>query len=157
MKRTALILALGLTASGAFAASHGQMGGHFIESWDLNEDGQVTLAEATERRSDVFASFDSDDNGVLSSEEYDLFDEARANDMAENGLKGQGQGQGHGNGQGQGKRMSPAQGMQRAFNDADKDGTVTQQEFMDGTADWFAMVDRSGDGVVTTEDFGPRG
>ena len=138
---TAAIIAFGFAAS----AQQGQSGSHFIENWDLDEDGQVSLAEATERRSDVFASFDSDDNGVLSPGEYDLFDEARANDMKENG---QGQGKGKGN---------PANGMRRQFTDTNGDGMVSEGEFMGSVPAWFERMDKNGDGVVTVADFGKRG
>lgn len=133
--------ALLLTATQTLAAG-GVPGGHFVENWDLNEDGKVTLEEATERRGDVFLTFDADDNGILNAEEYDLFDEARANDMKENGM-------GHGKGKG-----NPANGMLREFTDANKDGEVTRAEFMDSVPAWFARMDKNGDGGVTTDDFG---
>jgi hypothetical protein len=57
-------------------------GTHFMENWDLDGDGQVTFAEAEERRGDIFTMFDQDEDGLLSSEEYDLFDETRAAEMA---------------------------------------------------------------------------
>ena len=87
---TAALIALGAMAH----AQQGSPGLHFIENWDLDGDGQVTLAEATERRGDIFVTFDADDNGVLSPEEHDFFDEARANDIKENGM---GKGMGRGN------------------------------------------------------------
>ena len=117
-------------------------GQHFIESWDSNADGQVTLEEATERRSDVFASFDQDDDGYLDAEDYKLFDEARANDQADNKT-------GHGAG-----NQNAANGMTLAVNDVDGDGKVSLSEFLGRTADWIAKLDKNGDGVVTTEDFG---
>lgn len=140
MKRV-IAFALALSASAALASGHGNPGGHFIENWDLNSDGSVTLEEATERRSDVFASFDADENGVLSAEEYDLFDEARANDMKENGM---GMGKSKGN---------PANGMMRKFTDANGDGEVTQDEFMASVPAWYAKIDKNGDGTVTADDF----
>lgn len=133
--------ALFLIASQSFAAE-GVPGGHFVENWDLDDDGKVTLAEATERRGDIFLTFDSDDNGVLDTEEHALFDEARANDMKENG-------QGHGKGKG-----NPANGMLRKFTDANGDGDVTRAEFMNSIPAWYARMDKNGDGGVTTDDFG---
>ena len=142
---TAALIALGAMAH----AQQGSPGLHFIENWDLDGDGQVTLAEATERRGDIFVTFDADDNGVLSPEEHDFFDEARANDMKENGM-GQGMGKGMGRG-------NPANGMLRQFTDANGDGQVTRDEFMAAVPGWYARMDRNGDGTVTAEDFGPRG
>lgn len=149
MTRT-LALLLALAASPVLASSHGQgngqgqgnPGAHFIENWDLNGDGHVTLEEATERRGDVFLTFDADENGVLDGEEHDLFDEARANDMKENGM-------GHGRG-----KNNPANGMLREVTDANGDSQVTREEFMNAVPAWFAKMDRNGDGVVTTDDFG---
>ena len=40
--------------------------------------------------------------------------------------------------------------------DDDGDGRVTLAEFLGVTEAWFAGVDRNGDGVITTDDFGPR-
>lgn len=141
---TALALAATLTTTALATAQEGGAGAHFIENWDLDGDGQVSLAEATERRGDVFAAFDADEDGVLSPDEHDLFDEARANDMRENGMGG-------------GGRRNPANGMLRAVTDADGDGQVTRNEFMQALPAWYENLDRNGDGTVTAEDFGPRG
>ena len=50
-----------------------------VQNWNGN--GRVTLEELIEKRGDVFYAFDSDENGELSAEEYDYFDEARKADM----------------------------------------------------------------------------
>ena len=152
MKRILLLtaaIALGTTA----IAQQGNPGAHFLENWDMNEDGQVTLAEASERRSDIFASFDGDENSVLSAEDYAAFDEARASnhDPKERGGHGNGNnGQGNGNGNGQ---IRGEQGLTLQYNDINKDGQVSQDEFMARTSDWFAQFDRNGDGIITTADF----
>ena len=141
-----IILTTGLItpflAAMAFAQP-GVPGGHFIENWDLDGNGAVSLQEAEERRGDVFASFDSDEDGYLSAQEYILFDEARANDMQNNGAQ-----------HGQGMMVRAADGMRLQANDGDGDGRVSQAEFITATADWIAKLDRDGDGVVTTDDFG---
>jgi len=120
-------------------------GAHFIENWDLDGNGAVTAEEARERRSDVFASFDANDDGFLDAEEYELFDEARALDQAENEPQGMGRG-----------NRNPANGMRLEVNDTDGDGKVSRDEFLDNAPAWIEMVDRNGDGVVTQADFGPR-
>lgn len=120
-------------------------GEHFIENWDLNGDGAVSAEEARERRSDVFASFDADDDGYIDAEEYKTFDEARALDQEQNGDHGMGRG-----------RNNPANGMRLEANDADGDGRVSREEFLDRAASWIRNIDRNGDGVVTTADFGRR-
>ena len=135
--KTAMV-AIGILASGAAMAE--MPGEHFIENWDLNEDGEVTAEEAAERRSDVFAAFDSNEDGILDAEEYVLFDQARAEDQ-----KGR-----------PGRRHGPARGMTLEANDVDGDGAVSEDEFIGRTAEWIARIDRDGDGVVTLADFGPR-
>ena len=70
--------------------------------------------------------------------------------------QGMGQGSGQGNGQGLGHGMGgEEQGMGRVFNDVDGDDRVSREEFMARVPDWFAMMDRNGDGGITTSDFGP--
>ncbi|MGP6087298.1 EF-hand domain-containing protein [Antarctobacter jejuensis] len=141
-----LALALALTAAPAFA-QRGNPGAHFVENWDLDGDGAVTVAEATERRGDVFSSFDANDDGFLDAQEYVLFDEAREEDMKNNAV-------GHGGGLGRGGMMRAADGMLLVHNDADGDGKVSREEFTTNAAAWIAQMDRTGDGVVTTDDFG---
>lgn len=143
MFKPLLVAALALNATAALA-QQGNPGSHFIENWDLNADGEVSLEEVQERREIVFGMFDDDQNGFLDSAEYDNFDEVRAEDMAQNAG-------GHGNRRG-GDRMN--QGMMRAFNDTDGDGRVSLEEFTSKAGDWFAMMDRNGDGSVTAADFG---
>lgn len=153
MIRTALhslavaALAGALASPLAAAGADGQQvpGAHFIENWDLDEDGQVTLAETTQKRADIFYMFDQDENGSLDDAEYDLFDETRQADIDANagGPKGQMRGLN--------------QAMMRDFNDRDSDGSVTEAEFLEGAADLFLQMDRNKDGVITTADFGPPG
>lgn len=142
MKTTIVTLALLLLTSPVLAQNQ-EPGGHFITSWDVDGDGEVGLEDITIRRGDVFVTFDADENGALDAEEYVLFDEARANDVANNG--------GHGNGQGM-RRAS--EGMTLAFNDTDQDGEVSRAEFMAQAEAWMVLLDRNADGSVTTADFG---
>ena len=58
-------------------------GSHFIENWDLDGNGSVSLKEITQRRGDVFGMFDQNRNGHLDAAEYVLFNETRAADNAE--------------------------------------------------------------------------
>ena len=135
-----------LLATTAFASGNGggNPGAGFLDEWDMSGDGQVTVEDVASRRSDIFVSFDADDNGVLDAEEYAFFDEARAtsHDGEEKG--------GHG-----GDRKA-AVGMTLEFNDVDGDGSVTLEEFIGQSAAWLALVDRNGDGIVMANDFGPN-
>ncbi len=133
------LVGAGLLASAAFAAP----GDHFIENWDLDADGAVTLSEVETRRGDVFYTFDADENGVLDAEEYAMFDEARANDMQNE--------PGHGR---SGTMGRAAEGMTLVFNDTDGDGAVTEAEFMAHSKAWLALIDRDGNGAITSADFG---
>jgi len=139
----ALAALLTLGTGTAYAQEPGE---HFIENFDDNGDGQVALDEVRSKRADIFYMFDQDENSVLDSAEYDLFDETRAADQAEQGE----QREGRGNGQ-------VGEGMTREVTDLDGDGAVTQAEFLSATDAWFSHKDRNGDGVLTTADFGPRG
>lgn len=141
MKRI-LLLSAAIALGTAALAQQGNPGAHFIENWDMNEDGQVTLAEASERRGDIFTTFDEDDDGLLSASDYALFDEARGNNK---------QGRNRGQGRGQDREN---QGMTIDFNDVNGDGQVSRDEFTARTKDWYAQMDRNGDGSITTADFG---
>jgi len=126
-------------------AAQGAPGSHFIENWDLNADGTVTLAELEEKRGDVFYMFDADENGMLNADEYASFDEVRAADMENQGDHAQG------------KMGRVQEGMQMTFNDANGDGQVSEAEFFAKAADWLTIIDRDESGDVTSADFGPRG
>ena len=141
MKRLTLTAALLIPL--AAIAGEERPGSHFIENWDLNGDGVVTLAELTERRGDVFYTFDSDDDGILTAEEYSYFDDARKADMESQSAHAQ-------------SKMGKAQkGMTLAFNDINQDGEVARDEFLAQAAAWLALIDRDGSGDVSVSDFGP--
>jgi hypothetical protein len=141
MKFASLTL-IAVFAAAPALAQQGQPGTHFIESWDGDMDGIVTLEEVTLRRGDVFAMFDANEDGLLDVEEYVVFDETRALDMENNG------------GHGQGAMMRAGEGMTLVFNDVDADGAVSLAEFLGQAPAWIAMMDGNGDGVITTADFG---
>ena len=142
--KTFLITTLSATALLATAASAaGTPGSGFITNWDTDANGAVSLAEVAEKRVDVFYTFDEDGDGIITAEEYVAFDEARAADQ-ENESQGNGGG-GHG---------KASVGMTLEFNDVDGNGEVTMEEFTGQSAAWFAILDRNGDGEVTTADFG---
>ncbi|RKT30972.1 Ca2+-binding EF-hand superfamily protein [Roseovarius halotolerans] len=133
-------LCLAICASAAQAQDG--PGQKFMSNWDLDGDGAVTLSEARAMRENIFAAFDSDEDGNLSSDDYDMFDAARANDMASVTPEGRA------------PMRRVAGGLKREVTDLDHDGTVTLSEFLDSTAAWHEAIDTNGDGVVTPQDFG---
>jgi len=140
-----LLLASAMLATTiATVSAQGVPGAHFLENWDLNQDGKVSLEDAAERRSDIFTMFDTDENGELSGQEYELFDTTREEDAELNA-----------GGHGQGGMRRAQQGLTLEFNDVDENGVVSKDEFVSKTADWLALIDRNDDGTVTVEDFGP--
>lgn len=143
MKTTQLILPALLLVAGTAAAQQNPAAARFMENWDLDGDGRVTVEEAIEMRNDVFYTFDADEDGMLNAEEHEMFDAARENDVNEMP-------------EGPPRAMIQmiADGMSRPVNDANGDGTVTGAEFEAGAAAWLAKVDSNGDGVVTIDDFG---
>jgi EF hand domain-containing protein len=145
MRHYLLATALILGASSAMAGSHAVPGAHFIENWDLDGDGQVSAAETTEKRDQIFVMFDQDEDGALNAAEYDLFDNTRRTDIEENA------------GGRKGPMKTVDEAMSRDFNDLDADGSVTRGEFQAQSETFFGMIDRNGDGVVTGADFGRGG
>ena len=158
MKRTLFFAALTMALTGGAFAEAGNPGAHFVQNWDDDGDGVVLLEEAKMKRDNLFTTFDADEDGKLTPEEYVAFDEMRAADqdaMREEMGAMAGGGMGQGMGQGKGKGMMRAEGgMNRGFNDTDGDGLVSREEFVSRTPDWFAMMDSDGNGKITEDDFG---
>lgn len=143
MKLISSLTAFALVLStGAGIAQQNPAAVRFLENWDLNKDGIVTVEEATEMRNDVFYTFDSDENGELNDEEHQMFDEARDNDVNEMP-------------EGPPRRIIQmiADGMSKPVNDANGDGVVTGAEFEAGAAIWLQSIDKTGDGIITIDDF----
>lgn len=145
MRHYLLATALILGASSAMAGSHAVPGAHFIENWDMDGNGEVSAAETAEKRAQIFAMFDQDENGVLDSAEYDLFDATRKADIEANA------------GGGKGPMAKVDTAMSRDFNDLNSDGAVSQAEFSDRSDTFFKMIDRDSSGAITSADFRPGG
>ncbi len=148
MKTTLTIAAVALGLSAPLAAAGEVPGAHFVEAWDLNGDGHVSLEDAREQRANVFAMFDANEDGVMDASEFATFAEHRAEDAKDHGEAG-----------GEAameRRRKMGEGMGLAFNDANGDGKVTLEEFIAGTEAWLALIDRNGDGKVDLSDFGKK-
>ena len=144
VRSISLVVAASLTASAALA-QQGVPGGHFIENWDADSDGAVTLAETETKRADLFRMFDMDGDDSLDAEEYGLFDETRRADMDANA-----------GGAGKGPMQRVEDGLMFGYNDVDGDGAVSSAEFVGRSAAWFADFDADADGRITPADFAPR-
>ena len=139
--KTFLITTTSAALLATSVAAGGTPGQGFIENWDDDANGAVTLAEVSEKRENVFYTFDEDGDGVITGAEYVAFDETCAADQANEG----------GNGGGHGKASV---GMTLEFNDVNGDGNVSFEEFTGQSEAWFAILDRNSDGEVTSADFG---
>ena len=148
MRKSSLLVASIAIAMALPAIAQNQPGAHFIENWDLDENGFVSIEEARERRGDIFTTFDTNEDDILTADEYVQFDEAREADMQENRI---GEGKVMGKGMGE---QGPAMSMTLENADLDGDGEVTRAEFLDGVDLWFPQQDRNGDGILTMDDFG---
>ncbi len=148
MKTTLTIAAVALSLSATVATAGEVPGAHFVEAWDMNGDGYVSLADAQEQRANVFAMFDENEDGVMDASEFATFAEHRAEDAQDHGEAG--------GDAAKERRKNMGKGMGLAFNDANGDGKVTLEEFVAGTEAWLAMIDRNGDGKVDLSDFGKK-
>ena len=143
----AMVLGLALSAGSALAQVPGE---RFMQVWDLDGDGKVTLEEAKTQRADIFNAFDRNSDVRLDAEELQALDAAREAEQADRPSPGRRLGLG---GKGQGMKAA-GEGLSHAKLDENGDGTVSGAEFVSGTAAWHARLDRDGDGVVTSDDFG---
>nr|WP_321457739.1 hypothetical protein [uncultured Cohaesibacter sp.] len=111
----------------------------FVDSWDSDEDGIVTLQEAKDGRNTYFDSLDENEDGIVVAAEFSAFltNIKMPPEDATNGQRG-------------------LFGMTLSFNDANKDGRVDREEFLNQTVVWLNVMDRNGDGKVSNDDFGPR-
>lgn len=112
----------------------------FMDGWDDDGNGVVTLEEANERRIDLFDALDENEDGQIVAREFTEFLESQKEPDGEETT---------------GKRA--LFGMTLAFNDTNKDGFVTKAEFISQTQAWLSGMDRNRDGKVSKADFGPRG
>lgn len=145
MKTIALLTTALALSAGLALAQNGTPGSHFIEQWDMDANGEVTLAEAEEKRGEVFVMFDQTADGTLDATEWAAIDAHLTAEMSDKGAAA-------GMGRGPGKMIHQA--MTPAFNDTNADGTVTLDEFVAATKTLFTQIDRNGDGLMTPADFG---
>ena len=132
MKKFALAAILagttGLGVAGYAAAwPHGGKG--MVEKFDTDGDGSITQEEVEAYKAERFAEADANDDGSLTMEEIENFREAERARMME-------------------------QHKQRMFDrqDEDGDGTISLDEFDQGSGKIFERVDADDDGVITEDE-----
>lgn len=131
----AAVVAVGLAGAGyahrpwgGHGGGHGMMGmgpEAILGQFDADNDGKLTQAEIDQARTERFARYDADGNGILSLDEFgNLFHEV----------------------------IQPM--TVRAFQmlDPDGDGSVTTAEFDQPFTNLVQRFDRNGDGALSPED-----
>ncbi|MEO1018997.1 MAG: EF-hand domain-containing protein [Pseudomonadota bacterium] len=121
----------------ADAHKHGDRGGHgpragwvFLETFDLDGNGEITQEEINTYRSNQITEFDTDGDGQLTLEEYEaLWLDAMRERMVDRF-------QGH---------------------DDDGDGIVTLEEFSEPYSSMVERRDRNDDGVLSADDMRRHG
>lgn len=121
---------------------------------DANKDGKIDQADRAARRAAMFDRIDTDRNGQISRAEFDA--------MAERGRRGPDAGPRADRGQrgsDDGHRMHRRHRgghhggmMMGRMADADKDGAVSQAEFVNAALQRFDRADANRDGTVTREE-----
>ncbi|SIO39944.1 EF hand [Rhodovulum sp. ES.010] len=140
----ALAVMGGSASAGSYTPTPGAFETRFVAEWDRNGNGVVTLDEITALPGHVFGRFDRDGDGLLDPRETARFDAARQADIrAVGGRYGA-------------EVARQAGGVKLGRNDIDGNGRISRAEFRLGGADWLAMLDRDGNGVVTARDFAAR-
>ncbi len=114
----------------------------FLMNWDLDDDGKVTLDELGERRADLFAAFDENEDGNMSLGEFKALDDARVDSMQRPADRGNG-------------NNRAEQVLEHSAIDTNSDGIVTEMEFVGAAAAWMKVMDSDADGVLSKTDFGP--
>lgn len=144
MKNTLILAALlAATAAPALAASHSTA--TFIEEQDLNGDGKVSLEEFKAGRALEFRKADFNEDGSLSEAEYVGEYEGRL--MAKLSKIGDPE-----------KRAEEQQRQMRQAKvrfgvlDTDKNGAISQKEYLASGLRMFGLHDRDKDGAVTHKD-----
>ncbi|MDV7143012.1 EF-hand domain-containing protein [Tropicimonas sp. TH_r6] len=139
MTRIALPIAMTLALLGTTAAAQQFVpGGNALTRWDANNDGRVTLAEVEAGRAALFGTYDINNDGTLSTDEF-----ARIAPQAYGGR--------------QANNQRGTQSVIRSQIDTNGDGLVTRKEYVAGARLWRDRMDTNGDGVLTATDFGRTG
>ena len=135
-KRTLIqisVLALGLSLSAfASADSGGQMHGKnkFMNFFDTNNDGNVTLEEFKDASANRFKRMDTNSDGKITADEFESY-------VSE--------------------RRAEHKKMRYAAMDTNKDGNLSKEEYLQAKRERaerkFIRMDKNGDGMITPEEY----
>lgn len=129
-RKLVLTLVAGVLAS-TYVWAADDAGASFMERWDVNNDGVVSIEEAEKRRQALFAKLDTNKDGFLDSNEFSA--DAQAEPETQSAV------------------TSVLMGLD--LNDVDGDGKVSAGEFMSNSGTWVDLMDENKDGVVSAEEF----
>lgn len=127
MKRSAIALAA-LAALPFLNVSQAGSAPDVFIVLDQDTNGIVTYDEAMAHRTKVYFMYDLDTDGFLNEDEYASLTQATVTPLEQDGLR-------------------------KSFNDVDNDGRVSMGEFLSRSLDWLWLLDRNGDGSVTSADY----
>lgn len=130
--RTLQLTATVLALSASFALAQQGKGGRF-DDIDTNKDGRLAFSEVEANAADVFNAMDADSNNELTLEEFMTV------------RMGPQQGN---NPERQAERQADKEARFHEM-DADKNGTVTREQFLANVKLRFESADSDGDGKVT--------
>lgn len=126
------VLAMGVAHAGGGHGGHygGHQGGmQMLKQADANGDGQTTLAEAQAKVLERATAIDTNKDGAITAAELQAHRE---------------------------QMRAERRAARMAAMDADKNGTVSVEEFAAVHSERLARVDRNGDGILDADDH-PRG
>lgn len=140
----------GPMAAGGATVTRAQMQAHAAQMFDrldANRDGKIDQADREARRAAMFDRIDADHNGQISKAEFTAAGPMRGGPGGPDGaMQGAGKpGMGGMRGRGMGRMML-------RMADANRDGTVTKDEFAAAAAQHFDHMDANKDGQVTGEE-----
>ena len=126
-KYIATALVIGMAVPTFLLAAPGVGGNRFLQRFDANNDGKVTQEEINTVKSEQFAKYDKDGNGVLSLEEWQAMRQDRMKERQ-------------------------AQGFSR--HDANGDGGISKEEFLAKSNRWMERMDHNGDHMIDQDEMG---
>ncbi|MCB9978729.1 MAG: EF-hand domain-containing protein [Rhodospirillales bacterium] len=148
-----------LAPAAAFACPPEGRGMPMMEKVDTDKDGSISMAEADAAAKTHFEAMDENKDGSLSLAEFDKAPRPHGMDGKEGAGQGK-KGPDSDRGQMRGDMRGEGLGMMREKRfesmDADKDGKVSQAEFLAGAKKRHEWMDTNKDGTISKEEMQAR-